>query len=264
MSAKRALCYWTGYANHGITLEDIPDTYQYVNLFLINIEAPPTYISTDYISSDGISWDEILQQVKTLQGRGVKVLATLMSQPNFNFNQITDPQNFAANTVDIVINQWGLDGIDIDPEIGVHGVAEPPNQNFIQYVTELRNQLGSDKLLTYVSYILDFDSEMLQTNMSNLDWVSLMGYFWSTNEYEQQFNSYTQYVPSDQLLIGVSPADPQTPLSEVATLCNWQCGKNGGGMMLFSITYDIPQYSGEQQWAYTDAIGTCLSSSGCS
>lgn len=226
------------------SLQDIPEYVEYVNLFLINIDQR-NYVNHNYITSQNFSWDEIMAGCRFLQKRGQKVIASLMSEPQFNFNQIADPADFAKNVVEIVVGEWGLDGINIDPEMG----SVSPNSNFMDFVASLRTALGSDKILSYVSYILGSDSAMLGANMDKLDWVSLMGYFWQTSTYEGVWNSYRQYVPADQLLIGVKPG--MTLLSEVKTLCAWQKNQEGGGMMLFQINSD-PNLS------YSAAIKACL------
>jgi hypothetical protein len=253
-STERFVAYWTGYANHGITLPDNPEYIQYVDLFLINLD-PQTALNTDYITSDGMSWDEILEGAHSLQSRGQKVLASLMSTPTYYWNSIESPAEFAKQAANLVVNEWGLDGIDIDPEMSKDGEGFGPNQNFIEVVPALRSALGSDKLLTFVSYQLDFDGPLLEQNAKLFDYVALMGYFWDTPTMQQQFEAYSAYVPQQDLLLGVSPADPQTPLDEVQELSPWEpSGGQKGGMMLFATPYDIPDYSGQPQWTYCQAI----------
>jgi hypothetical protein len=254
-STERFVAYWTGYANHGITLPDTPEFIQYVDLFLINLD-PQTALNTTYITSDGMSWDEILEGAHALQARGQKVLASLISTPTYYWNSITDPTEFAKQAVDLVVDQWGLDGIDIDPEMSKDEVPFPPNQNFIDVIQPLRTELGDEKLLTFVTYMLDFDGPLLQQTAGLFDYVALMGYFWKTQEMKDQFNAYAPaYVAPDKLLLGVSPADPQTPLDEVAALAPWEpSGGQKGGMMLFATPYDIQEYSGYPQWAYCKTI----------
>ena len=244
MASEKFTCYWLGYLpGDTFCLQDIPDYVEYVNLFLINIDQQ-NYVNHTYITSQNFTWDEIMEGCRFLQGRGQKVIASLLSEPQFNFNQIADPADFATNVAKIVVGEWGLDGINIDPEM-----PDSPNSNFIDFVAGLRTALGSDKILSYVSYVLGSDAGMLSANMDKLDWVSLMGYFWQTSTYEGVWNNYRQYVPADQLLIGVKPG--MTDLSEVKTLCTWQKAQGGGGMMLFRINSD-PNLS------YSAAIHACL------
>jgi chitinase len=254
-STERFVAYWTGYANHGITLPDNPEFIQYVNLFLINLDSK-TALNTDYITSDGMSWAEILEGARSLQSRGQKVLASVMSTPTYFWNSIESPAEFAKQAVSLVVDEWGLDGIDIDPEMSKNNQPFGPNQNFIDVVEALRSALGDQKLLTFVSYQLFFDGPLLKQNAKLFDYVALMGYFWDTQEMQSQFNAYAPaYVPPENLLLGVSPADPQTPLDEVRELCSWEpSGGQKGGMMLFATPYDIEEYSGQPQWTYCKTI----------
>lgn len=232
MTTQRFTCYWLGYMkDNNFSLDDIPDYIDYVNLFLINIDKTK-YVNHTYITSQSFTWEEIQEGVKVLQSRRIKVIASLMSEPQFNFNQISDPCDFAKNVVDIVINQWELDGINIDPEMG----GETPDSGFIQFVGDLRSAMGDYKLLTYVSYQYDSDCSILKTNISDIDWVSLMGYFWPIGMYQSQWNTYSAVVPPEKLLIGVSPTI--TSLDDTKTLAEWQLLKNGGGMMEFQINSD--------------------------
>jgi Glycosyl hydrolases family 18 len=247
---ERFVAYWTGYTPGNVTLADTPDSIDYVNLFLLNLD-PTKALNYNYITSTGNSWDQILQWTRTLQSRGQKVLASVISSKTYDWNQIPDPASFAEAAVNLVVNQLGLDGIDIDPEM-----PDPPNQTFIDVVAGLRSALGADKLLTYVSYQLGDDSPLLKQNISLLDYVSLMGYFWNTQEQIYQFQQYSQIVPPANLLFGISPGGVvSTPLAEVKELTRWEPdGGQKGGMMLFATPYDNPQYTHRPDWTYCQTI----------
>ena len=247
MSNQHFTCYWLGYMEgNTFSLADIPEYIDTVNLFLINIDQDKV-LNYNYITSQGWTWQQIQEGVSTLQSRGQKVLASLMSEPQFNFNQISNPTDFADKVSEIVFDQWNLDGINIDPEMG-GGVT--PNKNFIDFVSELRESIGDDNLLTYVSYVYSQDKTMLQTNLDNIDWISLMGYFWSVSSYEQQWNTYKVTVPESQLLIGVKPG--MTSLIDSKTLAAWQMSQGGGGMMEFQINSD-------DKLEYAEAIHSIIS-----
>ena len=251
MASERFTCYWLGYLDGDTySLQDIPDYVDYVNLFLINID-PKNFVNHTYITSQNFTWDEIMEGCRFLQGRGQKVIASLMSEPDFNFNQIADPTVFANYVAKIVVGDWGLDGINIDPEMSKNDKPIAPNANFIEFVAGLRTALGSDKILSYVSYRLYLDDGMLKANVDKLDWVSLMGYFWQVSGYKGEWNKYRRYVPAEQLLIGVKPG--VTEIDTVKTLCAWQKDQGGGGMMLFRINSD-------PKLTYSRPIHACLTS----
>jgi len=231
--SERFVTYWLGYANQGMELSAVPSEIGYVNLFLIGLN-PTTTVGTNYISSDGYSFDQILDWAHQLQARGQKVMASLMSNSSLTWNEIPDPSAFAQSLAEIVLEQWGLDGVDIDPEQS-EGIA--PNSTFISVVQEIRAAFGSDKIVSYVSYVYDNDSALLKACASALDYVSLMGYFWSFDEMVRQFQTYTQVVDPANLLYGVSPS--QTSPSETSQLAAWEPKQGSkGGMMLFDINND--------------------------
>jgi hypothetical protein len=240
--SQRFVSYWLGYANNNVTLPDIPEYVNVVNLFLVNLY-PDTALNTNYITSDGMSWDQILQGAKTLQQRGTKVLASIMSTPNppISWNTIADPAAFASQVKSLVVDQWGLDGIDIDPEIGD---SEAPNDTFIQVVKELSAYFGpasgTGKMMTYVSYQLGNDQTLLQDSKAYFDYVALMGYFWDYDTMISQFEQYAAIVGNEMVLFGVSPGGGAvTPIDEVKQLAQWQpSGGSKGGMMLFNINGD--------------------------
>ncbi len=237
--------YWLGFANNGLRLEAIPAGIDVVHLFLLNLW-PQTALDHGYIAGDGISWDEILAGARTLQDRGTKVVATLMStaEPPCAWNLLEDPEGFAAQVHELVVNRWGLDGIDIDPEMTRNGVGAPPNERFIQVIGELERYFGptsgTGKLMSYVSYELDLDRTLLERKHTAFDYVSLMGYFWPMTEMIAQFKDYAAIVGPEKLLYGVSAASPATPIGDVAALARWQPpGARKRGMMEFNINQDV-------------------------
>lgn len=242
--------YWLGYRNNGISVPQIPDHVNVINLFLLNLW-PDTALNTDSITSDGMTWEEILAGAQTARGRGQKVLASIIStaNPDISWNTIADPAAFAAQ-VSGLIDEWGLDGIDIDPEIGS---GAPPNATFIEVVKELGRHFGPEsgtgRMMSYASYELPLDKTLLQQTHHLFDYVSLMGYFWPYREMIAQFNDYAEIVGSNKLLFGVSPSGGAvTPLPEAVRLAKWQptVGRKGG-MMEFNI-------NGDKNFAYAHSI----------
>ncbi len=243
-STQKLVVYWLGYDNNGVKLQDLPAGIDVINLFEVNLN-PDTGLKPGYISSDGMSWENILDQAHAVQAKGVKVVASLMSTPNppISWNTITDAALFAQQVNDLVVNQWGLDGIDIDPEM-----ADAPDQNFMNVVEALGGYFGpasgTGKIMSYVSYVFGNDEALLKANMSRFDYVMLMGYFWDYNEMIEQFLQYAEVTGNNKLLFGISAAAKPaiTPLGETIKLAEWQpphidlSGK--GGMMEFNINYD--------------------------
>ncbi|WP_316840347.1 glycosyl hydrolase family 18 protein [Pedobacter gandavensis] len=235
------IAYWLGYANQKMIIEELPDGIDVINLFLINLDADKT-LQHLYLTSNGMNWDTILTGVRVQQKRGVKVLASIATavHPRISWNTISDPKAFAADVYELVVNTWGLDGIDIDPEMA----GDVPNETFIKVIMELSRYFGprsaSGKKMSYVTYQYYADEQLLKQCNACFDYVALAGYLWDMETMINQFELYAGLVGSKKLLFGVQPGKHQsTSLEEAVELSQWQ-PDNGlkGGMMLFNINLD--------------------------
>lgn len=233
--------YWLGYANQKMIIEELPHGIDVINLFLINLD-PDTTLQHLYLTSNGMSWPSILAGVRIQQNKGVKVLASIMSKPDSKttWNAIANPARFAADVYDLVANIWGLDGIDIDPEMG----GDIPNETFIEVVWELSKYFGprskTGKTMSYATYQYYADEQLLKQCNALFNYVALMGHIWDPETMISQFELYAGLVGSKKLLFGVQPGnDRSTSLNEAIQLSKWQ-PDNGlkGGMMLFNINID--------------------------
>jgi len=67
----------------------------------------------------------------------------------------------------------------------------------------------------------------------------LMGYWWSTQEMEDEFNQYAAIVGSQNMMFGIGGDPWQTQLSVTKALAPWEPAKgNKAGMMEFNINDD--------------------------
>lgn len=235
------IAYWLGYANEKMMIEALPHGIDVINLFLLNLD-PDKTLQHIFLTSDGMSWENILAGVRVQQSRGVKVLASIVTavHPKVCWNTIADPKTFAANLYELVVNVWGLDGIDIDPEMGM----DVPNDTFIKVVRELSEYFGprstTGKTMSYMAYQYYADEQLLKHCNVLFDYISLTGYLWDMETMINQFELYAGLVGSKKLLFGVQPGRHQfTSLAEAIELSKWQ-PDNGlkGGMMLFNINID--------------------------
>jgi hypothetical protein len=249
--------YWLGYHQNPPPIQSLPQGIDVVNLFLLNFTSSPngTTLDYNYITSQGTSWDEILTESHAAQANGVKVCASIIP-PNSSliWNTIADPDTFALNVYNLV-QEWGLDGIDIDPEQG-DGVA--PNQNFVTVVQALSKYFGpasgTGLIMSFASYQLDFDQTVLQPCANLLNYVMLMGYFWPESEMIDQFNQYAAIVGAQNLMFGIGGDPWQTPLSETQALAAWEPTPGPkAGMMEFNINDD-------QNYQAAEAIISALAS----
>lgn len=239
-ATEKFVVYWLGYHQNPPAIQSLPKGIDVVNLFLLNL-APSsggTTLDYNYITSQGTTWDEILTQSHTAQGNGVKVCVSVIPPNNsLIWNTIPDPDTFAQNVYNLV-KEWGLDGIDIDPEQSV-----APDQGFVSVVQALSKYFGpaSDTglIMSFVSYELFNDQTVLQPCASLFNYVMLMGYFWKEPEMISQFNQYAAIVGAQNLMFGIGGDPWQTPLAETKALAAWEpASGNKGGMMEFDINED--------------------------
>jgi hypothetical protein len=240
-SNEKFVVYWLGSHKNPPPIQSLPKGIDVVNLFLLNLasSAGGTTLDYTYITSQGTSWEQILSQSHAAQANGVKVCVSIIP-PNSSliWNTIPDPDTFAKNVYNLV-TQWGLNGIDIDPEQG--GVID--NDTFVAVVRALSKYFGpasgTGLIMSFVSYQLNNDQPVLRPCASLFDYVMLMGYFWSYQTMIQQFGQYAAVVGSQNLMFGIGGDPWQTPLSVTKQLAAWEpSGGTKGGMMEFNINDD--------------------------
>ena len=242
-TSEKFVVYWLGYHENPPTIQSLPTGIDVVNLFLLNLASSTggTTLDYTYITSKGTTWQQILDQAHAAQANGVKVCVSIIPPNNtLIWNTIPDPDTFALNVYNLV-TQWGLDGIDIDPEMGSGSIA--PNQGFATVVKALSKYFGpaSDKglIMSFASYQLFNDKTVLQPCASLLDYVMLMGYFWDQTNMITEFNQYAAIVGSENLMFGIGGDPWVTPLPETQALAAWEpASGNKGGMMEFNINDD--------------------------
>lgn len=240
-SNEKFVVYWLGYHQNPPTIQSLPQGIDVVNLFLLNLTSSTsgTTLEYSYITSQGTTWEEILSQAHAAQANGVKVCVSIIP-PNssLTWNTIPDPDTFAQN-VHTLVTQWGLDGIDIDPEQG--DVTD--NDTFVAVVQALSKYFGpasgTDLIMSFVSYQFSNDEPVLQSCASLFNYVMLMGYFWPYDIMIAQFKLYATLVGSQKLMFGVGGDPWQTPLDETKELAAWEPSSGTkGGMMEFNINDD--------------------------
>ena len=142
-----------GYATYWDTTLPNPD-------YLTHICYAFAHIKSDFETLD-IKTPSRLTAITKLkeQKPELKILLSVGGWGAGNFSEMaaskTHRRNFAQNCLKAV-NQYGLDGIDLDweyPTSDAAGISSSPNDtyNFTLLVKELRTVLGADKLLTMAS-----------------------------------------------------------------------------------------------------------------
>ncbi len=240
-SNGKFVVYWLGYKQDPPAIQSLPQGVDVVNLFLLNLAESRngTTLNYNYITSQGMTWEDILNQSHQAQADGIKVCVSIIP-PNSTliWNTIPDPDSFALNVHNLVTG-WGLDGIDIDPEQG----GEIDNDTFVSVVKALSKYFGpaagTGLVMSFVSYQISNDKPVLQPCASLFDYVMLMGYFWPYETMIDQFDQYSKLVDSSNLMFGIGGDAWTTPLDETKELASWEPeGGTKGGMMEFNINDD--------------------------
>jgi hypothetical protein len=243
MSAETFLAYWMCNVQGGPLPQDAPSSVDVVSLAFA-VTAPvdgQDSLTLDYLAKYH-SLDDIKAGAKALQARGTKVTMSINGNPNWpghpggwtNLN----PGEFAQNVAQIVLGDWGLDGVDLDNE-----ASEKPDDNFVAVVQALRDVLGPNALLTLPVYEGPGRDAYLSKVVDQISFVSTMAYWWGYQGQIDLYQQYAQLVGDQKVAIGVSNAsgDQNTPFSAVGPLAAWDPpGSNKAGMMYWNLNSPPP------------------------
>ena len=133
----------------------------------------------------GISNEERLRSVVALkkQASHLKVLLSIGGWGSGNFSEMAaDADNRLAFAADCkrVIDEFGLDGIDIDwefPTSNMAGISSSPDdtRNYNLMMRDIRQAIGSNKLLTLAT-VCSADYIDFEGVMPYIDFVNIMAY----------------------------------------------------------------------------------------
>lgn len=260
-SNQHFMGYWLGYAQGGAPLEATPASVSIVALaFAVTSPGPDgDTIALEFLTSQH-SAEEIRAGAKALQARGVKVLMAINGKPNWAGHaggwDNLDPEAFAANVKAIVVDQWGLDGVDLDNEAG----NVIPGESFVQVVKALRRALGPEALVTLPVYMGPQRDAYLSQVKDDISFVSTMGYWSSFDIQIMRFNRYAALVGPEKVAIGVADhANPgqNTRFPIVARLAAWNPEPaSKAGMMLWNLNQIDAEQDTTREWCA--AIGENL------
>ena len=250
--------FWNGFEEPAAQPPTLDQTPAFVDTVTLAFAGPTadsglttSFLCKYYPATTITAW------AKQLRARGQRVVMSIIDSPAIHWNQI-DLARFAKTATEVVIGDWGLDGIDIDSESGGASAAI-----FTELLTELRGALGprgEGRLLTYDTYLFSAeDQEVLTACKASLDWANMMAYFLNYEYMISRFTSYAKLIGPELVTIGVKPGrgdgDQSTPLDEVAKLAAYQppAGRKCG-MMMYALTLDVPYFTDQLEWTWTDTI----------
>ncbi len=252
--------YWEGYSEQNVLpypLNQVPTNVTYIPIAFIapssdGVHWSPGISTQTYDLSQIQEWTSEIAQRQT----GQQVLFSLMDTPTTHWNQI-NIDAFAPNIALTVIEWNGLAGVDIDAESGMDPLVFA--DTYIHLIKALRNALGPNKTITYVTYLEGNNPEtILSYTRDDLDLVSTMAYWDNLSEAQQLFQYYANIVGSPEKIVpGV--ACMQTSLTTVDQIGSWLKSIGQNKMMLWSLTQDVTAITGQPDSFWLESMYNSLS-----
>ncbi len=255
------MAYWQGFTPSGTGPQDPPtleQTPQFVDIVALafGVIFPENSITTDFLTSKN-SKASILAGARVLQSRGQKVVMSINGNPHYSWTKL-QPEPFADAVESIVIDEWGLDGVDLDNEYSADDPTDP-GPAFAAVTNAIRKKIGPDKLITYPAYMPGRDKSYLLAAKDDLDFISTMAYWNGFDDQIAMYETYAGIMGDEKVAIGVKPGydgnNQSTPIKDVPRLCKYEPkDSRKRGMMLYSLTLDVPQYTNLPKLAWTEMI----------
>lgn len=218
---------------------------QVVALFAATLNGSPSHFEPPYIT-----WEPSIQRVLSngdvayLQSRGIQVALSVTGNGSLGWSNIPESQNaaFAQWVRDNLIDKYHLDGIDVDDEF-----PEGNNPSALFKTVQALRQALPNRIISKALW--RDHASFRQTGMAELlDFGCTMCYGWDTEQIKQEVNTYkSEGLPYNKLCIGVQ-AGPSgqgwmTSLQTTHDLTQWAMDNHLLGMMLFSYSQDIQQFT---------------------
>ncbi len=276
------LTYWIPVVGIGSPIQDVevPLTdvlnYQTNVVFLgfaafTSNSAPFITIPDNVVSQMTLQAGQTQTNVQQLQAAGIKVLLSVQGSNGYGWDGVSDNSAFAQWVQTNIIEQYGLDGIDIDNE---WSNLPESTQSFMNTVGTLRSVL-TGSLLTKALWddLPYFKTAVAEGNPNAGSYLGQLLDIGSSMAYGDGYQAQIGFIQSyhnvmmdgvrvglgwNQLAIGAQAGPPppygswMTPIDETYQLAQW-CVEPASstkstppilGMMLYTFSQDI------QQWTY--------------
>jgi hypothetical protein len=171
--------------------------------------------------------------ISSLQKLGITVLLTFLNNnDNAGWSEFssTDDASCFTNQLQYIVNQYGLDGIDIDDEYS----KGTPNSNSLAMVTYYMKQAMPKKIISKALYS---DSDYFSASFNGTILGQNLTYGWEmsygTSTPSGRLSPYLNYgLSSEQLFLGFWAGSPsQNPSQDIQYLQS----NNYGGMMVYNF-----------------------------
>lgn len=170
---KIVVGYVTSWSNHNVH----PEYVTHINYAFGSVQGDFCSVRIDN--------DERLKTIVSLKKKAphLKVLLSIGGWGSGNFSEMAEDADYRlafAADCKRVIDEYGLDGIDIDwefPTSSSAGISSSPNdtRNYTLMMKDIRNAIGADKLLTLAS-VCSADYIDFEDIMPYVDFVNIMNY----------------------------------------------------------------------------------------
>ena len=212
---------------------------------------------------------EMTSNVRQLQAAGIKVLLSVQGSKGHGWDNVSDHAGFAKWVQEVLIEQYGLDGIDIDDE-WAEGVADDP-ENFMKTIGTLRASLNGSLLTKALWHDSAFFTKPVAKGFPNegrylgqlLDFGGEMTYTGDVRAMANRIKTYHDVVVDgknvgmgwNQLLIGVQAGPDRqsnfTNIGVVYDVAKWSVEPVSDrksippilGVMLYTFSQDIQQFT---------------------
>lgn len=228
------------------TLKNGDPFFDIVAIFAANTNAPSNN-SAHFYANGGVQATLDSGIVRALQDKGVAVIVSVLGNHSnagwSNFQNDADATAFADELAHVV-NQYGLDGIDIDDEYS----KGTPNRTSLTRVSRALRRALPDRQL---SKALFRDSQYFNQRVDNQTLADCLSYGWEMSYFSNAFDArLSPYLRSGMthrnLLLGVS-----TDMSSRAQSAAQYVKRNGyGGIMVYNV--------GKGQRSLMSTIGNTL------
>lgn len=226
-----------------------------INLFGASFACGPNNFAPPYIRL-APSLANALQNgdVRLLQKAGIKVVLSVTGATGcVQWSSVPkdNAQDFANWVNQNILQHYGLDGIDIDDE---YGTGPTSDDQLVAVVTAMDKAFPSDKI---ISKALWQDDRVVGRIKDCLTYGCTMSYGNNADSLEKGVTDYHNAgLGYNQILIGVNAgpiSQPQGNFTSIATtkaVTAWQPpGGTKRGMMLWSFSQDIQQFTADPQYA---------------
>lgn len=243
------MAYWLPYAGNDdeMALRDIPSSVNVLALFAGGIHPDTGSAALDIglaVSGPRKDWDKIIDTAHLLQAKGTKVILSLFVNDWTKAPASLDYDAFARAVKKKVLDEWKLDGIDLDIE------GNPVNANTYKAVNSLAKYFGPSSGTTAILSAVVYETtgyDVLKNTPGVYDFVATMNY-WAVSGGSNQ-STFTSIinagVPAGQVLFGISAEknfrSTSTP-ANVQKCVNWNPTQGTkGGIMVFDLGGDYTQ-----------------------